>query len=408
MDTNSFKYGDSWTITTTSETAYVRLSFPTSGKDKFKFEQGSKATDWSPAPEDMLSKDEAETTYSTKSYVDQTARTVSLGVVEEYKNGRHGSALATQSDITAAKDSITSTVSKTYATKTKVEQTYATKTAVKQTSDSLTVSISSAVSKAESAATAASNAQNTANTANRMANTANSNAQNAQSTANTANSNAKNAQNRAGNLETCIKMTSDGVRVGKISNGNFTGYSALVNSAGSFDILNGSGSAVTRFTTYGMEIPSSNNGNRNGKFVLTSSGYDLSFVKNGTTYYFRLGSGGIGIHASDGSYVDIGSGGLAIHTNNGNYVDVSPNGTNITSSDGSYIAMSKSSGFNLESKAFGTLRCGPNGLQFTNDQGWGLSLSVAGWSLKWAGNHTLSTGNDAGALYIDGRKIQVA
>ena len=49
-------------------------------------------------------------TYSTKSYVDQTARTVSLGVVEEYKNGQHGSALATQSDITAAKDSITSTV----------------------------------------------------------------------------------------------------------------------------------------------------------------------------------------------------------------------------------------------------------------------------------------------------------
>ena len=361
-------------------------------------------------------------TYSTKSYVDQTARTVSLGVVEEYKNGKHGSALTTQSDITAAKDSITSTVSKTYATKTEVEQTYATKTAVKQTSDSLTVTISSAVSKAESAATAASKAQNTANTANRMANTANSNAQNAQSTANAANTNAatarstadkaignaQNAQNRVGNLETCIKMSSDGVRVGKISNGNFTGYSALVNSAGSFDILNGSGAAVTRFTTYGMEIPSSNNGNRDGKFVLTSSGYDLSFVKNETTYYFRLGSGGIGIHASDGSYVDIGSGGLAIHTNNGNYVDVSPNGTNITSSDGSYIAMSKSSGFNLESKAFGTLRCGPNGLQFTNDQGWGLSLSIAGWSLKWAGNHTLSTGNEAGALYIDGRKIQVA
>ena len=347
-------------------------------------------------------------TYSTKSYVDQTARTVSLGVVEEYKNGQHGSALATRSDITAAKDSITSTVSKTYATKTEVEQTYATKTEVKQTSDSLTVTISSAMSKAESAATAASNAQNTANTANRMANTANSNAQNAQSTANTANSNAQNAQNRVVNLETCIKMTGDGVRVGKISNGNFTGYSALVNSAGSFDILNGSGAAVTRFTTYGMEIPSSNNGNRDGKFVLTSSGYDLSFVKNGTTYYFRLGSGGIGIHASDGSYVDIGSGGLAIHTNNGNYVDVSPNGTNIASSDGSYIAMSKSSGFNLDSKAFGTLRCGPNGLQFTNDQGWGLLLSVTGWSIKWSGNHTLSTGNEAGALYIDGRRIQVA
>ena len=70
--------------------------------------------------------------------------------------------------------------------------------------------------------------------------------------------------------------------------------------------------------------------------------------------------------------------------------------------------MSKSSGFTLDSKAFGKLVCGSNGLQFTNDQGWGLSLSVAGWSLKWAGNHTLATGDEAGALFIDGRRIQVA
>lgn len=186
-------------------------------------------------------------TYSTKSYVDQTSRTVSLGVVEEYKNGQHGSALATQSDITAAKDSITSTVSQTYATKAEVEQTYATKTEVKQTSDSLTVTISSAMSKAESAATAASNAQNTANNAQSTANTAKNNAATAQSTANTANSNAQNAQNRVGNLETCIKMTSDGVRVGKISNGNFTGYSALVNSEGSFDVLDSSGKQLVSF-----------------------------------------------------------------------------------------------------------------------------------------------------------------
>ena len=226
-----------------------------------KLEKGTKPTAWSPAPEDMLSNAEAAQTYSTKSYVDQTSRTVSLGVVEEYKNGQHGSALATQSDITAAKDSITSTVSQTYATKTEVEQTYATKTEVKQTSDSLTVTISSAMSKAESAATAASNAQNTANTAKNnaataqsTANTAKTNAATAQSTADKANTNAQNAQNRVGNLETCIKMTSDGVRVGKISNGNFTGYSALVNSAGSFDVLDGSGSAIAKFSKYGLNL----------------------------------------------------------------------------------------------------------------------------------------------------------
>ena len=243
-----------------------------------KLEEGNKATPWSPAPEDLLSTTDAAQTYSTKSYVDQTSRTVSLGVVEEYKNGQHGSALATQSDITATKNSITQTVSQTYLSKTDATKTYlnkdtaastyATKTEVKQTSDSLTVTISSAVSKAESAATAASKAQNTANTANSTANTAKNNAATAQNTANTAktnaataqstadkaNSNAQNAQNRVGNLETCIKMTSDGVRVGKISNGNFTGYSALVNSAGSFDVLDGSGAAIAKFSKYGLNV----------------------------------------------------------------------------------------------------------------------------------------------------------
>ena len=350
-----------------------------------KLEVGAKPTDWSPAPEDMLSTADAAQTYSTKSYVDQTARTVSLGVVEEYKNGQHGSALATQSDITAAKDSITSTVSQTYLSKNDASVQYATKTQVQQTSDSLTVKIGNILNNptsdnlwpnqwfdddkpllgstgtenppsggksrllasrdhfnglvmapvypghryritADAKRTAGSVALNAGiwytkqtsghtfnsytnptsssslgNDWNRYtweftvpsgkqagslyfqleqdgsggstkwlvgnailqditavynaqstANTANSNAQNAQSTANTANSNATNAQNRIGNLETCIKMTSDGVRVGKIENGNFTGYSALVNSAGSFDILNASGTAVAKFSSSGF------------------------------------------------------------------------------------------------------------------------------------------------------------
>ena len=458
-------------------------------------------------------------TYSTKSYVDQTSRTVSLGVVEEYKNGQHGSALATQSDITATKNSITSTVSQTYVSKTDASNTYltkssatatyATKTQVQQTSDSLTVKIGNILNNptsdnlwpnqwfdddkplfgstgtenppsggksrllagrdyyngsvmapvypghryritADAKRTAGSVALNagiwyTKQTSGHAydsytASTSSSSlgndwnrytwevtvpsgkqagslyfqleqnasggstkwlvgnailqditaAYNAQSTANTANSNAQNAQNRVGNLETCIKMTTDGVRVGKISNGNFSGYSALVNSNGSFDVLDGSGAAITRFTNYGMEIPSNNNGNRDGKFVLTSSGYDLSFVKDGKTYYFRLGSGGIGIHAPDGSYVNVGSGGIAVHAK-----------------DGSYMDLSSGNGLALETKTFGSLRIGSGGLQFTNDQSWGFRMSVTGWSIKWAGNHTLATGDEAGALYIDGRKIQV-
>lgn len=53
-------------------------------------------------------------------------------------------------------------------------------------------------------------------------------------TANAAKSNAANAQSRVGSLEACVKMTSDGVRVGKISNGTWDGYSALVGTDGYF------------------------------------------------------------------------------------------------------------------------------------------------------------------------------
>ena len=35
-------------------------------------------------------------------------------------------------------------------------------------------------------------------------------------------------------------------------------------------------------------------------------------------------------------------------------------------------------------------------------------MSSNGWSLKWAGNHTLATGPKAGALYIDGAEIKTS
>ena len=395
--------------------------------------------------EDVTDIADIQANYSTKSYVDQTARTVSLGVVEEYKNGQHGSALATQSDISVAKDSITSTVSKTYTTKTDfnnlqisggrniardtkafgrnnvtdkdsgylricvnrtngtyngctvrsltssdanlqtvfeygvnnvdpgeyytlsfwakgsgtmrlysygpsgyigarrvaasdgqaaavlyndgytnmvlssgwkrywvvwhlnnnppggynttkyfllrndnkmsscdvcgvmiekgnkasewapapedIEKTYAAKSEVKQTVDGLIVTIG-----------------------------------NLQSTANTANSNAANAQNRVGNLETCIKMTSEGVRVGKISNGSFTGYSALVNSAGSFDIDDASNKVIARFGPRGIDTLTGSlyvNGRpavRNGAFDYYKEFYNL-----GVDWQLYIKHAGLGI-----------------------------------------------------------------------------------------------------------------
>lgn len=123
----------------------------------------------------------------------------------------------------------------------------------------------------------------------------------AQSTADTANSNAANAQNRVGNLETCIKMTADGVRVGKIDNGNFSGYSALVNSAGSFDIVDAGGNTCSSFNQNTIKLGENNNdsvvdmGNGTVKFYgssgsnalnidtreqgpITINGYDLGLI----------------------------------------------------------------------------------------------------------------------------------
>ena len=82
-----------------------------------KLEKGNKATTWSPAPDDMLDKATAQETYSTNSYVDQKAKSVSIGVVEAYKRGEHGDKLTTSSQLQAMKDSITSTVASTYETK---------------------------------------------------------------------------------------------------------------------------------------------------------------------------------------------------------------------------------------------------------------------------------------------------
>lgn len=65
----------------------------------------------------MLDKATAQETYSTKSYVDQKAESVSIGVVEAYKRGEHGDKLTTSSQLQAMKDGITSTVASTYETK---------------------------------------------------------------------------------------------------------------------------------------------------------------------------------------------------------------------------------------------------------------------------------------------------
>ena len=205
-------------------------------------------------------------TLSNTSYVDQTSRSVSLGVVEEYKNGRHGSALATSADITAAKDSITSTVSSTYATKTGVTQEISSK--ITQNNNSLDVRFAT---KTETRA--------------------------AQDTANTANSHASDAQSRVGSLESCIRMTSAGVRVGHIVNGGFQGYSALVSSQGSFDVLDYSGRTVATFRDSILDLLNGlvrlRNANNTGELLIKAP--------DGTYGYLSYNSDGMFLKSPTGS-----------------------------------------------------------------------------------------------------------
>lgn len=80
-------------------------------------------------------------TYSTKSYVDETSKSVALGVVQDYK-GADGSGLATKTDISVSKKEITSEVSNTYATKDGVSKEISSK--ITQNNSSLEVKFSNA------------------------------------------------------------------------------------------------------------------------------------------------------------------------------------------------------------------------------------------------------------------------
>lgn len=292
-------------------------------------------------PTNGTAQDLAYDTLSTRSYVDQTSKSVALGVVQNYK-GADGSGLATKSDITASTKSITSTVASTYATKSGVTQEISSK--ITQNNNSLDVKFATKVET-----------------------------QNAQNKANTADSHATNAQSRVGSLEDCINFTASGVRVGKRSNGKFTGVSALVNTNGTFDLLDASGNLLTRINRHRFQV-TGDDGTGSGYLSLSQDGINITVQPASDaskTYHIQVGKSGVGITAPDGSSIEC----------------------------------SASGGLNIETVKYGKISIGAGGLQFTNDQGWGLRLSAAGWSLKWAGNHMLATGPAAGKLYIDGREI---
>ncbi|KAB8289302.1 Phage tail component-like protein [Bifidobacterium ramosum] len=143
----------------------------------------------------------------------------------------------TKADFKAEKDRITASVQDVTTANGRLEQRVGT---IEQNSTSWTAHF-----KTLDANVAA--AQSTANTAK-------TGADNAAKTASTANTNATNAQNRVGALETCIKMTADGVRVGRIQNGAWTGYSTLVGSDGYFHVKTANGKDVFRAGGNTLEI----------------------------------------------------------------------------------------------------------------------------------------------------------
>ncbi len=161
--------------------------------------------------------------YGTKSYIDETSKSVALGVVQDYK-GADGSGLATKSDISVSRTEITSEVSSKYATKDGVSEEISSK--ITQNNGSWELKFASKME-----------------------------AKSAQDAANTANAAAADAQSRVGNLEPCIRMTSDGVRVGKRSGDSFTGTSALVGTGGTFDILDEHGERMLEMSDTGLRLP---------------------------------------------------------------------------------------------------------------------------------------------------------
>lgn len=167
---------------------------------------------------------------STQSYVNQTSKSVALGVVQDYK-GADGSGLATKTDISVSRTEITSEVSSKYATKDGVSEEISSK--ITQNNSSWELKFAT---KTE--------------------------AKSAQDAANAANAAAADAQARVGNLEPCIRMTSDGVRVGKQANGAYQGTSALVGTDGTFDVLNSSSRRLLEVGSGGVKFPKSSDGHQ--------------------------------------------------------------------------------------------------------------------------------------------------
>lgn len=259
----------SGTITTPSEIPsdyrilmYTRMWKAGTTTDTFRFtnvkiEKGNKATDWSPAPEDMATTDYVQTTYATKTALEQT------------------------------ENSITASVKAKYLSKTDASSTYATKTQLEQTEDSITTTVSQVQTIADNAFAKASQVEQTAEGLQVTLTETKATADNALSKAAAA---AKTATNY-------LKFDSSGLCVGNMT--GTLGYNTLIKSTG-VDIRNGS-TVLASFTPTQVDLGKNSSTSKismaNGNGLVTFGEYGEKYMQ------IRSKLGGININADPNSEI---------------------------------------------------------------------------------------------------------
>lgn len=156
------------TITTPSEIPsdyrillYTRMWKAGTTPDTFRFtnvklEKGTKATDWSPAPEDMASTEYVQTTYATKTQLEQTENSITASVEAKYLSKTDASSTyATKTQLEQTEDSITTTVSQV---QTIADNAFAKASQVEQTAEGLQVTLTETKATADDALNKASSA----------------------------------------------------------------------------------------------------------------------------------------------------------------------------------------------------------------------------------------------------------
>ena len=304
-----------------------------------------------------LPKSDAAKTYTTSSQVQQTAKQISAQVVSDYK-GADGSGLATKTSLAATKKDILSQVSQTYTTKDGVTQQLNSK--VQQTATSLTTTFTNQL--------------------------------------NAVKTQASTTQTQVNSIQAMIREDSAGIHVGRLVNGKQVGYSALVGSDGSFNVLDGNGVKYAQLKPLDLLLGTMNGKVGNARIHVDAGGMGITYRQNGgvrsdfkdpTMYGMQTGNGGIALIAPDGSRIALGPGGINIHASDGSDISCGKGGVHITDPTGAHL--------NLQ----------PTSIDIaTHDGHERIGVSDGGMALIWQGKHQLATGPTAGELYLNSRQLR--